>query len=172
MTVANSMEIAWKDENGTEIVKGIYFYAYFPKTVTPDIINKHSFNSSDPSVYFHIDLFTISEDAAFTEVHSGTIMVLSARFDAWPDNLRWRAFVKDTLHTLTECGALLTWCGNELSSYSPDSLNPHLGGADVYAAYSPKIGYLCRSPLLTDTYEPLSDNEMSRIYSTLFEEDL
>ena len=93
------------------------------------------------------------------EAEQGNFLVIDVRITQWPSDTAWRPAVAETLVELVRMGAVVSWCGGELCSWSLSELNPTTSCGCVYAAYSLATGVILHSGL-NDEIESLSDQEL------------
>lgn len=69
------------------------------------------------------------------------------KINLWPTEGRWKESVEASLRWFVNRGALISWCGGELSSPSLDVFCPDCHAGSIYAAYCNSVGFICGSSL-------------------------
>ena len=83
------------------------------------------------------------------------------KINSWPDDGEWLICIRRSLEWFVEGGAIISWCGSELSSPSLDVFSSVGGSGSVYAAYSEHIGFACGSGLNCE-YQDVGPSDLER----------
>jgi hypothetical protein len=86
---------------------------------------------------------------------------------SWPDARDWSHLLTIVLKRFIDLGALVAWCGGELSSPSVSSLNPAQSDGLVYAGFSSEAGLICLSGL-DEELVYLDDTQLGILWKTVF----
>jgi hypothetical protein len=74
-------------------------------------------------------------------------MSIEVKINVWPDKVGWISCIEKSLRWFVDGGALVSWCGTEMSSPELDVFIPEGSSGSIYAAYSKKVGLLVGSGL-------------------------
>ncbi len=167
MKVKDCLGFFWWMGDGHEEVAGITFYAYC-RAIDPSI-DVDSLRLLWISLRGEIRtrISPIPDRDLFESVDGGSVFICEVRLDYWPNDKEWREAVEETLRTIASSEGSVAWCGGELCGWSPDELDPSLGGACIYAGYAEGVGLLCESPNASDEYKDLSDESRRALHSVL-----
>jgi hypothetical protein len=167
MKVKDCLGFFWWMGDGHREVAGIVFYGY-SRSIDPSI-DVDSLRLLWTSLRGEIQTIieSIPERDTFESVESGSIITCKVRLDCWPNDKEWREAVEETLRTIANSEGSVAWCGGELCGWSPDELDPNLGGACVYAGFAEGVGFLCESPNSSDEYKDLSDESRLALHRVL-----
>lgn len=160
MITKGSLGIYWAipDQSGRvvyqEEVCGIIFYGYW----SCGSIGEFGKNSASFE-----DIWSGRVDVRFREWEGQGMSNLSAevKINSWPDEDEWLICIRRSLEWFVEGGAIISWCGSELSSPSLDVFSSVDSSGSVYAAYSERIGFVCGSGLNCE-YQDVSPSELER----------
>jgi hypothetical protein len=91
---------------------------------------------------------------------------IDVRIVEWPDDSDWEEIIRCSLSWFCDRGALISWCGAEYCSPSPDVFDDSSSAGNIYAAYAPNVGFKCNSAL-SGRYEELDGYQLKQFEETL-----
>ena len=169
MNTRHSVGIFWGfkdfDENGKAItyneeVDGLIFYSHW-KTELPEKL--HALDS-------FVELWEGAEiQSKLTKWDSEDYKCycIEIYITKWPDDsIAWEKSIRASLSWFCDQGTLVSWCGGEDCSPSLNVFDPILASGNIYAAYSPSIGFKCNSGLF-ERYEWLNDSQLKQFKEIL-----
>ena len=152
MKTIDSLGIFWTVNSDSGIhqdeVNGLIFYGFWENEFSNEVLkNLEAFAS------FWVDS-EISVKPVIWEGNDNANLSIEVHIIKWPIK-NWLLCVEKSLKWFVELGAKVAWCGAEYSSPSLGSFRQNESSGEVYAAYSHKMGFLCKSDLM-DEYQQLN----------------
>jgi hypothetical protein len=93
------------------------------------------------------------------------VFTLEVAILRWPSADEWPVLLEKTLKWFTDQGAIVAWCGDELSTASIDNFDPILARGNVYACYFD--GRFILNSNLDEEYRILTDEQLLAVQSHL-----
>lgn len=72
---------------------------------------------------------------------------VEVKLNVWPDKIDWISCIEKSLRWFVDGGAIVSWCGTEMSSPELDIFIPEESSGSIYAAYSKEAGLFIGSGL-------------------------
>ncbi len=168
MNTRESLGIFWTfeefDESGETVsyqdeVDGLIFYGYWKKSLPEELLDPDSISKLWKGADIQTKLIKWDEE-------SYNCYSIEIYIKTWPEESFWEENIKCSLLWFCKQGAVLSWCGAEDCSPSTDVFDPDLASGNVYAAYAPKVGFICNSPLYGE-YQELQDEQLLQFKNIL-----
>lgn len=163
MKTIDSLGIFWTFDSDKEKyqdeVDGLVFYGYWEKPFPQEILD-------------HVDDFLelwrhgqIEIKPRVWDGRENCNLSIEVRIIEWPIN-HWNNSVEESLRWFVKHGAVIAWCGAECSSPSLDVFSSEESSGGIYAAYTPKTGFMCKSGLYEE-YDELGEEEHAKLRRAL-----
>jgi hypothetical protein len=156
MKTINGLGVFWTDmdpvskEIYQEEVPGLIFYGYW-SPLRPGCVDVGAFEEVwNGGVKAKIQRWEGERTCSLS---------VEVKINVWPDSAKWAAYIEQSLRWFIGNGAVLSWCGGELSSPSLDVFDGPNASGSVYAAFSEEVGFYCGSGL-EDEYEDVCDDDL------------
>ena len=111
MTTKSSLRIIWTShgERGVhqDEVPGMVFYGYWDSGVLPETVDQ-GFSRCWQSGRFESTVRRWPEN---------NVLSIETRLVTWPAPTVWLSAIERCLHWFVECGAIVSWCGDEMASH-------------------------------------------------------
>jgi len=160
VTTKEALGIIWTQKLGTiehPEVDGLIFYGYWGEHLLPKLDPK-DFCRIWPKGSTECIYRSWEED-----YHVGSIEM---HIVSYPSSCEWLSLLESSMKWFTDLGAIIVWCGGEVSSQSIESLGPDGRDGLVYAGYSSQTGLLCLSGL-NEEVKYLGDAESDRLWKVI-----
>lgn len=158
MTTRNSLGIFWMFPEGQDEVEGFSLFGLWdsslPKNFNIDQIEKLWIGGKF--------------DTKINKYDSEEYKVIGIDFyiKSFPNPSQWLQDIESVLNWIVENGAIISWCGGEDCSPNPAIFEPDNAVGNIYACYSPSIGFICNSDL-EEEMEYLNDGQLKKISDSI-----
>lgn len=159
MTTRSALTIVWSFRSAEDTLctepyaSGMIFYGYWPGHPAPEL-DEATFRQKWTSGRFEC------RSRQWPKHRSASMEV---RISEWPDTSDWKYIVDGIFRWFESMGAVVSWCGDELSCPSVSILDPASAVGSVYAAYSSATG-LVGATGLDDEFQELDDAELLTVW--------
>ena len=158
MTTRNSLGIFWMFSGGHEEVEGISLFGLWSSCLP------NSFNIDEITKFWTGWEFNTKVNEYNLEEYK--VIGIDFYIKSFPDSNQWIQDIEAILKWITENGAIISWCGGEDCSPNPEILKPGNAVGNIYACYSPSIGFVCNSGL-EEEMEYLNDDQLKDINNSI-----
>lgn len=152
MKTSDSLGIYWSfmDDSSSDLyqdeVAGLIFFGFWKAAYSSKIVEKVAFLNIIWKEFADIKIREWEGDALSN-------LSVEIKINYWPTERSWKKNIESSLRWFVDNGALISWCGGELSSPSLSVFHPESGAGSVYAAYCESIGFACGSELNSEYYD-------------------
>ncbi|MCO6059745.1 hypothetical protein NG726_24165 [Pseudomonas sp. MOB-449] len=165
MNTIDSLGVYWTfiDPSSNEVyqdeVSGLIFYGYWSQGYSNCVVDNISFFDA---------IWQGGVDIKAREWEGGGMSNLSieVKINVWPNKAQWISCIEESLRWFSTNGAVISWCGAELSSPSLDVFCPREGSGSIYAAFCESVGFLCGSGLYEE-YRDLDAMQLERFHKKI-----
>ncbi len=160
MTTKESLGIYWKNDTEHQEVNGMTYYGLWKDSLPNNLyLDKLTKLWKEGKIDFQL---TRCESEEYK------VYCLDLHLIMFPPQAYWLEITEDTLAWFVEAKAVVSWCGVEDCSPNPEILNPQSSFGNVYAAYSPEMGFICNADLDSEM-KYLEDEQLASIYMVIAE---
>lgn len=152
MRTSDSLGIYWSFVDGDsgelyqDEVAGLILFGFWKAAYSPEVMEKAAFLNNIWKGFADIKLREWEGDALSN-------LSVEIKINSWPIEKVWKKYIEASLRWFVDNGALISWCGGELSSPSLSVFHPESGAGSVYAAYCESIGFACGSELNSEYHD-------------------